>query len=867
MKKNLLLIALLACSLFSQKNTWQQTTGSLTGPRYNPGIAYVPAKDMFLMALGTQSQDTVGPYSEMAYLRTENRWHNYLPDSSLYGVWADSTGNAYGRGANTYSTMGAYFIFKTVMEGGKGYLRPGLLYWDNPCVHNQSAYNPDDGKIYYFIAHMTFTYDPIARVWDTLSVGTTYPSYSPLANTKGRTNTALLWSALCFDPVNHEIVLFGGAGANYNKGVAGTWIFNPSTKRWSKPSLAVEPPPRAMSPMVYDPASQCIVLFGGDQLNRLLADTWVYHCDTRTWEKKAPTLSPSPRAGHALLHMPKSGKIVLLGGFDYTSTLGYMSMQYEAISPLQMWRYDVSADEWKLIKSFSSGFIPAINSSRGLSVRAAADTGDRILALCDSAVYQGRFQTCLMECDPLVIDEAGTASLGVSAGATARMLNTQDDTTFWEDSTTADTGANEAYLRNLTPNTWTLITQPKAPSRRVWSTRCYDPDRDRIYVWGGGHSDYYGNTVPAYSPRLNQWHSPFSGEWQLTYNYADWGGVGAFTFTGRPFMNAHPWDAYDYDPVRKNMVLVKDRYTFFFDCDRLDWDTSLYIVNPPSWYAGAKNTSVTGTPRGSVAWVSTAPWSSDFHLALLAPESTSWRELPVTGAKIPIYNADNCGAAYDPVRDQMVFVSLASNITRDSIWVYDFATGIMEKRCPAGPLPLADDMAKAATYVPFLDAVFFQGDWGYDCANNRWLRFNLAKSGVTEINSVSTGVMYDKNRGLIWNVGYGQMSVLKLTADAIASTEIARPKIEALPTAAPNPFSSTTRITCSAARNAMVSVEIYNINGQRVRSLFSGPGHALPSSLSWDGQNFAGKRVASGLYICEIRSGREVKQLPVLRMR
>src|SRR5690606_6261034 len=100
---------------------------------------------------------------------------------------------------------------------------------------------------------------------------------------------------------------------------------------WKNLDPQVQPPPRALSPMVYDATTKKIVLFGGERLDMLYADTWVYDCATRTWEERKPAVSPSPRFGHALLHLPKSGKIVLLGGVGYTSSTAYQATLYRPL--------------------------------------------------------------------------------------------------------------------------------------------------------------------------------------------------------------------------------------------------------------------------------------------------------------------------------------------------------------------------------------------------------------------------------------------------------------------------------------------------------------------------------------------------------
>src|SRR5262249_47853909 len=114
-------------------------------------------------------------------------------------------------------------------------------------------------------------------------------------------------------------------------------------------ALALQPPQRALSRMVYDSASRQIVLFGGDQLDRLLADTWVFDCASRKWQEKRPARGPCPRGGHALVYLAKSKKILLFGGYTYTSKTEYCAGQYEAL-PFEMWAYDLSANKWALVR-------------------------------------------------------------------------------------------------------------------------------------------------------------------------------------------------------------------------------------------------------------------------------------------------------------------------------------------------------------------------------------------------------------------------------------------------------------------------------------------------------------------------------------
>jgi hypothetical protein len=73
----------------------------------------------------------------------------------------------------------------------------------------------------------------------------------------------------------------------------------------------------------------------------------------------------------------------------------------------------------------------------------------------------------------------------------------------------------------------------------------------------------------------------------------------------------------------------------------------------------------------------------------------------------------------------------------------------------------------------------------------------------------------------------------------------------------PNPFNPSTTIAFSIpeSHRGAVSLRIYNMLGAVVRELLSGdlaPGHY---TKVWDGLDNAGQRLASGLYIYQLRAG------------
>ena len=91
--------------------------------------------------------------------------------------------------------------------------------------------------------------------------------------------------------------------------------------------------------------------------------------------------------------------------------------------------------------------------------------------------------------------------------------------------------------------------------------------------------------------------------------------------------------------------------------------------------------------------------------------------------------------------------------------------------------------------------------------------------------------------------------------------EVALTPMQALPTAMalnqnyPNPFNPETSIRFDVATEATVSVRIFDVTGQVVRTLVSGTLPAGSYTELWDGRTDAGVRVGSGVYFYELKAG------------
>ena len=73
----------------------------------------------------------------------------------------------------------------------------------------------------------------------------------------------------------------------------------------------------------------------------------------------------------------------------------------------------------------------------------------------------------------------------------------------------------------------------------------------------------------------------------------------------------------------------------------------------------------------------------------------------------------------------------------------------------------------------------------------------------------------------------------------------------------PNPFNPSTTIPFSLKESGQMSIVIYNSLGQKVKTLFSGTMPSGENTLTWDGTNASGQKVASGIYFYKLISAQK----------
>jgi hypothetical protein len=83
----------------------------------------------------------------------------------------------------------------------------------------------------------------------------------------------------------------------------------------------------------------------------------------------------------------------------------------------------------------------------------------------------------------------------------------------------------------------------------------------------------------------------------------------------------------------------------------------------------------------------------------------------------------------------------------------------------------------------------------------------------------------------------------------------------------PNPFSSETSITFSINTKSPVSLNIYNLKGQLVRTLLQNVQNKGSHTIKWDGRSNDGKLASNGVYLYKLSSARYAQTCKLLLMK
>jgi 5-hydroxyisourate hydrolase-like protein (transthyretin family) len=106
-----------------------------------------------------------------------------------------------------------------------------------------------------------------------------------------------------------------------------------------------------------------------------------------------------------------------------------------------------------------------------------------------------------------------------------------------------------------------------------------------------------------------------------------------------------------------------------------------------------------------------------------------------------------------------------------------------------------------------------------------------------------------------------------LSTDIEEEDDVSLPKDFELTQNYPNPFNPQTKIQYALPHDCEVQVTVYNVLGQKVRTLVNEHERAGYQRIEWDSKNDRGEEVASGIYFYELKAGdyTETKKMLLLK--
>jgi len=489
-------------------------------------------------------------------------------------------------------------------------------------------------------------------------------------------------------------------------------------------ALRVEPPPRCATPLVYDPKSKCLVMFGGlsnivrtdlppgEPDYRGLDDTWLYDVKTQQWREISTKVRP-PRGSQTLVdYDPESGLVLLVtlagGGKD--------------VNRASLWTLDVTKGEWS--KRDEQDW-PGLLGGRTWTVM-AFDAKARLLLTVSADAAGGVQTTCAMKLDLGKLPAPPTP-----AGRPMPPIKPYEQDLI-------EDPAWVAQLKELPANTWVQAKPPREAERREWGIMAVDPVRGCLMFFGGGHSSRQVNDVAVYSVGGNRWTTGVGGH-NDNVPLVWWEGS-TLDFRGGPPTGhqRNTYQAFDGrmyisygmgEQMPSNYVFHADRdYVRFYDVDRGGvWrDVKIANIEQPEGVPARSSVNLTD-PRGRIM-------NLIFHNGKAFFKCYDLNEDKLVVREIPKPYPPGCGESrpycYLPDKDQVLYVnwSVTPNESH-ATWLYDLKANTFAEAKPKHELPrrtlrvveYAQHHKHAlAALVPANGKSFSAEFWAYSTEKNDW---------------------------------------------------------------------------------------------------------------------------------------------------
>ena len=256
---------------------------------------------------------------------------------------------------------------------------------------------------------------------------------------------------MIYNPVDQCTILYGGAvWDNEYTFYSELWSYDTGTNTWSEIEAANKPPARFNSMITYIPGRHQIFLFGGFASNGRVDDTWIYDIESNTWIELDPPDHPNQRSDSSIAYDPDNDVIILFSGY-----------RRDEVKTRETWAYNFEDDNWA--EMFPEN--PPLHQYGNYMVYVSET--DQLL------MYPGHWS---------IVSGEITVNHGYGGN-------------IWE----YDYGENR----------WTEHEAPSVPLGRYWGNLAYDPNRNRLVLFGGHGATEFDDTW-AYDIDTGEWEQASS---------------------------------------------------------------------------------------------------------------------------------------------------------------------------------------------------------------------------------------------------------------------------------------------------------------------------------------------------------------------
>lgn len=300
--------------------TFLDPSGDVPAVRSAPGMAYETASNTVILFGGilTTADELVTYGDTVIYDPVSNTWSNY--DPIIAPPPRDTPAMAFDEDDGQVILFGGISVNGQYLDDTWAY-DPSTFQWmdlepmgDRPWAryYPSLTYDAASGASILFggldiddinMFNDTWSYDRATNTWTEIS-------------TTGALPAPRYGHSMVYESSNGVMILFGGwteRGA-----VNDTWSYDPQTSAWTELRPTGElPTPRDSCAMVYDPVAGKVILFGGWDDYGFLDETWVYDPAENSWMELRPEGDqPPPTALTAMVWSEVSDSAILFGGYD-----------------------------------------------------------------------------------------------------------------------------------------------------------------------------------------------------------------------------------------------------------------------------------------------------------------------------------------------------------------------------------------------------------------------------------------------------------------------------------------------------------------------------------------------------------------------